>query len=467
MFDRQLSPTLAEPHPSFKEGLGKLPWKTITLVTISLAASITLIALVAAEDLPCLAGDEKKGEKSAGKYQMVIVGNLLIFFIAMVISGSPPEITLFFAGAVAVLTGGLDAGKLFKGGGMESVATLGLLFPIMKAMGDTGVPDKFIGFMMGNPKTLRMAVMRMFVPVALMSAFFNNTPIVVLMLPSIMNFCQRLNLDHRAMLMPLSYAAQSGGNLTLMGTGINFVAKLMFARGGFEIGFFTLSLGGAIIVAEGAIYCSFMGPIMLAKKQEAPALATPVPQRSTHEALTKSGNQAEEAPEEGNEMDEVKSMVRVQAQLGKKNLFNVAILVQPGSNLIGLQVIDCGIHRIKGVHLLHRAFRGVDCLSNSTVELEQTTRQELSEANLRQNDRELSACQRSSFSRDRMESFFTQVSPPLMDRKNPEFQVIADGWQALQTLVLKAGDVMQIAATAEGITALRRVHGLVLGNDLT
>merc|ERR1719410_2224573 len=100
----------------------------------------------------------------------------------------------------------------------------------MKAMGDTGIPDKFIGKLMGNPKTLRPAILRMFVAVSLLSSLFNNTPIVVMMIPLLLTFCQRLNLDHRAMLMPLSYAAQAGGSLTLMGSSVNFVALEIFGR---------------------------------------------------------------------------------------------------------------------------------------------------------------------------------------------------------------------------------------------
>merc|ERR1712178_64332 len=105
-----------------------------------------------------------------------------------------------------------------------------------------------------------------------------------------------------------------------------------------------------------------MGPIILAKKAD--------PEESVEVNTQRRDSVAKCS----------RSMQEVQKELGKKNLFSVTVLVTPGSPLIGSAVQDCGIHRLKGVQIVHRVFRhgaGSDevPVTGSVVQLEESLAQ--------------------------------------------------------------------------------------------
>lgn len=422
-------------HPGFREGVKKnVPWKLVGVIALVATVSMALITILVhdSDDLSCLVGDKTADppEADGNKTQMIIVANLLVVFVSLVLSGAPVEVTLLTLSAVAVLAGALDPKKLYEGTASNAVVLLALLFPIMKAMSETGYPDMFIAKFMGNPKQMNSAMFRMFIAVAILSGIFNNTPIVVMMIPVLTTYCQRLNFDHKAMLMPLSYASQAGGNLTLLGTSINLVAQAVFHGHGFEIGFFTLTVGAVFVCILDAVYCTFLGPMLLARKGFGQEESSPGPQVTMQQA---------------------------QRDLGKRNLFNVAVMVSETSPLIGCRVKDAGLHRIKGVHILHRILRTSSEQVRNGLEMPDAP---VSTVNLRES----------------MTSWKNHPQAPL--RNGPEgaqqsagensgYRECAQGWSIVQTEVFEPCDVLQIAATAEGVARLREVAGIELANEST
>ena len=91
--------------------------------------------------------------------------------------------------------------------------------------------------------------------VAFISAFLNNTPIVVIFIPHIKMWCRRVGLGVKKFLIPLSYAAILGGMCTLIGTSTNLVVHGLMLDAGLE-GFTMFELGkvGAIIAVVGVGY---------------------------------------------------------------------------------------------------------------------------------------------------------------------------------------------------------------------
>ena len=61
--------------------------------------------------------------------------------------------------------------------------------------------------------------------VAIVSAFINNTPVVVVLLPVVMALSKSLGISSSKMLIPVSYASIFGGCCTLMGTSTNILAS--------------------------------------------------------------------------------------------------------------------------------------------------------------------------------------------------------------------------------------------------
>merc|ERR1740133_744205 len=94
--------------------------------------------------------------------------------------------------------------------------------------------------MLGEPKTFSVALVRMMIPVAMCSAFLSNTATVAMMIPIIVSWSKRLEVHPGKMLMPLSFAAQLGGCLTLLGGSQCLVAKAAVPASVYAMGFFDL-----------------------------------------------------------------------------------------------------------------------------------------------------------------------------------------------------------------------------------
>lgn len=95
------------------------------------------------------------------------------------------------------------------------------------------------------------------------SGFLNNTPIVVLAAPVIRTTAERLGLDPRRFLMPLSYVAILGGCCTLIGTSTNLlVADMARVAGQASFGLFEITPVGLSIAAAGALYLLFASRLL-------------------------------------------------------------------------------------------------------------------------------------------------------------------------------------------------------------
>jgi len=96
------------------------------------------------------------------------------------------------------------------------------------------------------------------------SAFMNNTPVVVMFLPMLGAIAGRLRVSPSKVLMPLSFVAILGGMTTLIGSSTNLlVADVAVGAGLPRLGFFDLTVPGAVLAAIGCVYVLFVMPRLL------------------------------------------------------------------------------------------------------------------------------------------------------------------------------------------------------------
>jgi len=197
---------------------------------------------------------------SGWKVDAVLVS--FILGIYLIIEGATAEIILIGLVCMYATAGIITAKEAFAGFGNGSVVGLALLFPVAAAVEETGVLDVAIGMLLGNPKSQYVALLRMMVVVAFLSALLSNTAIVAMMIPQAVSWSRTLGVHPGKLLMPLSFAAQLGGSCTLIGSSSTLVAKDSVDKSIYTMAFFDLSVAGTCVALVTMIVTAVCLPLL-------------------------------------------------------------------------------------------------------------------------------------------------------------------------------------------------------------
>lgn len=153
------------------------------------------------------------------------------------------------------LLGILQPKELLLGFSNEALVTIAAMFVLSAALMRSGLVaalgGKLTEFSRGSP--LRFMVFAL-ATVCFMSAFINNTPVVVVFIPAVLTVCARIGASPSKFLMPISFASMLGGSCTLIGTSSNILIASYAAEVGFDIGMFEFAGVGLAIVVIGMVY---------------------------------------------------------------------------------------------------------------------------------------------------------------------------------------------------------------------
>jgi di/tricarboxylate transporter len=145
--------------------------------------------------------------------------------------------------------------------GNEGLVTVAVLFVVAAGLTETGALRVITERVLGRPRTVPAAQLRLMLPVTGISAFLNNTPVVAMFIPIVTEWCRRIGISPSKLLIPLSYAAVLGGLCTLIGTSTNLVVhSLMLQARATDpamptLGMFTLTPVGVPVALAG---CAFL-----------------------------------------------------------------------------------------------------------------------------------------------------------------------------------------------------------------
>jgi di/tricarboxylate transporter len=146
------------------------------------------------------------------------------------------------------------------GMGNSGLITVGVLFVVVAGLVQTGAMELVAGPFLGRPKTVRAAQIRLLTPVATLSAFLNNTPVVAMFMPVVEDICKRSGITPSRLYMPMAFAATFGGVCTLVGTSTNLIVHgLMLDAGYHGFAMFDLAWVGlpcAIAATSFMVVCS-------------------------------------------------------------------------------------------------------------------------------------------------------------------------------------------------------------------
>ena len=190
-------------------------------------------------------------------FEVIIVFiTLALMLTALATDKMRPGMILFSAVVVFLCTGILSPKELLAGFSNKGMITVALLFLVSEGIRQSGALTQFIKKLLPQEKTsVLKAQLRILPTITVISAFLNNTPVVVIFAPIIKRWANYLKLPATYFLIPLSYATILGGICTLIGTSTNLVVHSMIEDAGMKgFGMFELGKVGIFIALAGIIH---------------------------------------------------------------------------------------------------------------------------------------------------------------------------------------------------------------------
>lgn len=185
----------------------------------------------------------------------VLIG-LSGMLVALLLDKMRPGMVLFSVVVGFLCVGILTPREMLEGFSNKGMITVALLFLVSEGVRQSGALSQLIKKLLPHGKTsVRKAQMRMLPVISFISAFLNNTPVVVIFAPIIKRWAESVQLPATKFLIPLSYVTILGGLCTLIGTSTNLVVHGMILDAGYK-GFTMFELGkvGIFIAIAGIIY---------------------------------------------------------------------------------------------------------------------------------------------------------------------------------------------------------------------
>lgn len=136
-----------------------------------------------------------------------------------------PSFTFLIAVTVLGFFGILTPHEIISGFANEQVAVVIMLLLFGDIIRKTEVVEKAFDSFFRKAKSQKGFLSRMILLVSGFSSMLNNTPLVAVMMPYVHNWCKRNNVSPSKFLIPLSYAAILGGEMTLIGTSTNLIVN--------------------------------------------------------------------------------------------------------------------------------------------------------------------------------------------------------------------------------------------------
>ncbi len=223
-----------------------------------------------------------------------------------------PDLVLMAGLTLLLVSGIVSPVQALAGLANEGMVTVGVLYIVVTGFRETGGINWIVESVLGVPRSLADAQLKVMAPVATLSAFLNNTPVVAIFIPAIEDWAKRHRLSVSKLMLPLSYAAIAGGTCTLIGTSTNLVINgLVIAETALpQFGIFDLAWVGVPVTLVVLLYVLVSQRWLLAERRP---------------AVSKFADARE---------------------------YTVEMLVEPGSPLVGKSIEQAGLRQLPGLYLI-------------------------------------------------------------------------------------------------------------------
>lgn len=167
-----------------------------------------------------------------------------------------------------VISGVLTPEEGVSGFSNKATITVAFMFILSEAILKTGALQIFAHQLSKIfQRNLTLGIFIMMVFIAIVSAFVNNTPVVAVFIPVVIQIAHSSGISPSKMLIPLSFASIFGGTSTLIGTSTNILVSGIAEKEGLDpIGMFEISPIGITLMIFGLLYMTYLGISLLPKR---------------------------------------------------------------------------------------------------------------------------------------------------------------------------------------------------------
>ena len=196
------------------------------------------------------------------------ISALIVMTVLLVTEVYKSSVIMFGTLLLFYFSGILTIDETFSGFSNQGMLTIGVLFVIARALqsssGFKQITDRLL------KKESKVSVYaRLMLPVAILSAFINNIPVVAAIIPNIKRWAVKNRFPASKLLIPLSYAAILGGMCTLIGTSTNLIVHGLLLRNGFDgFSFFETGKIGLPVTLIVITYIALIGHRFLPENKE-------------------------------------------------------------------------------------------------------------------------------------------------------------------------------------------------------
>ncbi|HRK43585.1 MAG TPA: SLC13 family permease, partial [Gemmobacter sp.] len=202
---------------------------------------------------------------------VAILAGMLVLFVKEIF---PVEVTALAGAALMLVLGILPGAEVGKVLSNSAPWTIAAMFILVGALVRTGALDWVTQAALRHIETRPVVTLGVMALVILtMSAFVNNTPIVVVFIPVMMQLAKQLSVSPSKLLIPLSYLTIFGGTITLIGTSTNLLVDgVAREKGMAHFGIFEISGLGVVAALIGLGYLALFGRYLLPDRDSMSAL---------------------------------------------------------------------------------------------------------------------------------------------------------------------------------------------------
>ena len=186
---------------------------------------------------------------------------LLIMVVFFVTEKLPAALVSMLGGSVLVLCGIIEPAQLFSAFSGSTIVLIAAMMVVGSALFHTGIAAKMADILVKLTGTSENGIMVAFMLVAtIISAVCSGVAVVAMLLPIVISVSQRAGVSVSRQLIPMSFAASFGCNLTLMGAASNIVVNgALEDLGTTPLSFFELGKVGIPISIAGMVFFLTIG----------------------------------------------------------------------------------------------------------------------------------------------------------------------------------------------------------------